>query len=63
MVPITANGQPAAVEYRRDEAGVFRGIGIVVLAPTATGVARVVAFHDEALVTLFGFPESLTDGS
>ncbi|WP_432856769.1 RNA polymerase subunit sigma-70 [Amycolatopsis sp. CA-161197] len=63
MVPTTANGQPAAVEYRRDEAGVFRGIGIVVLAPTATGVARVVAFHDEALVTLFGFPESLTDGS
>ncbi|MFF4592065.1 RNA polymerase subunit sigma-70 [Amycolatopsis sp. NPDC001319] len=63
MLRTTANGQPAAVEYRRDEAGVFRGIGIVVLAPTATGVARVVAFHDEALVTLFGFPESLTDGS
>ncbi|MEV0070290.1 sigma-70 family RNA polymerase sigma factor [Amycolatopsis sp. NPDC050768] len=61
MLATTANGQPAAVEYRRDEAGVFRGRGIVVLDPTAAGVSRVVAFHDAVLVTLFGFPESLTD--
>ncbi|MEV6904878.1 RNA polymerase subunit sigma-70 [Amycolatopsis sp. NPDC051372] len=61
MLATTANGQPAAVEYRRDEAGVFRGRGIVVLDPTAAGVSRVVAFHDAALVTLFGFPPSLTD--
>ncbi|MEU4670045.1 sigma-70 family RNA polymerase sigma factor [Amycolatopsis sp. NPDC023774] len=63
MLATTANGQPAAVEYRRDEAGVFRGRGIVVLDATATGVSRVVAFHDDALVRLFGFPESLTDRS
>ena len=55
---MTANGQPAAAIYRRD-ASAFRASGIVVLAPTATGIARVVAFHDPALVTMFGFREVL----
>jgi RNA polymerase sigma-70 factor (ECF subfamily) len=27
-----------------------------VLAPTATGVFRVIEFHDPALVRMFGFP-------
>jgi RNA polymerase sigma-70 factor (TIGR02960 family) len=61
MIPTTANGQPAAVEYRRDADGGFRAEGIVVLAPTATGVSRVVSFHDPALVTTFGFPATLAD--
>jgi hypothetical protein len=34
---------------------------IVVLAPTATGVSRVIAFHDPALVVQFGFPDVLAD--
>lgn len=50
-----ANGQPAAALYRRAPDGVLCAYGVVVLAPTATGVARVIAFHDPALVTLFGF--------
>jgi RNA polymerase sigma-70 factor (ECF subfamily) len=34
----------------------------VVLAPTATGVSRVIAFHhDPALVVMFGFPDVLAD--
>lgn len=31
----------------------------MVLAPTTGGVARVVTFHDAALVVMFGFPEVL----
>jgi hypothetical protein len=62
MIPTTANGQPAAVVYRRDADGRLRANGIVVLAPTAAGVSRVIAFHDDpALVATFGFPDVLAD--
>jgi RNA polymerase sigma-70 factor (ECF subfamily) len=58
MIATTANGQPAAVEYQRDAAGVHRASGIVVLDVTATGISRVVSFHDPALVTRWGYPET-----
>ena len=61
MIATTANGQPAAVVYHRDADGALRAHGIVVLAPTATGVSRVIEFHDPALVALFGFPDTLAD--
>ena len=51
MIATTANGQPAAVVYHRDADGALRAHGIVVLAPTATGVSRVIEFHDPALVS------------
>ena len=54
MIATTANGQPAAVVYHRDADGALRADGIVVLAPTATGVSRVIEFHDPALVAMFG---------
>ena len=47
MEPTIANGQPAAIVYRRDEQGVLQPNGIVVLEATATGVTRVVAFHHD----------------
>jgi len=57
MLATTANGQPAAVVYRRDPHGVLRANGVVVLTATATGIARVTAFHhDPGLVATFGFP-------
>jgi len=60
MTATTANGQPAAAVYHRDADGTLRANGIVVLAPTATGVSRVIAFHDDpALVVTFGFPGML----
>jgi RNA polymerase sigma-70 factor (TIGR02960 family) len=59
MIATTANGQPAAVVYHRDADGALRADGAVVLAPTATGVSRVIKFHDPALVTAFGFPDVL----
>jgi hypothetical protein len=37
------------------------GTGIVVLALTASGVSRVVEFHDPALVLVFGFPDVIAD--
>lgn len=59
MFPTTANGQPAAVVYRRDSEGALRADGAVVLAPTAAGVSSVVKFHDPALAAMFGFPDVL----
>jgi RNA polymerase sigma-70 factor (TIGR02960 family) len=59
MMATTANGQPAAVVYHRDGPGPLRADGVVVLAPTATGVCRVVKFHDPALVAMFGFADVL----
>jgi RNA polymerase sigma-70 factor (ECF subfamily) len=59
MIATTANGQPAAVVYHRDADGALRADGVVVLTPTATGVSRVVKFHDPDLVATFGFPDAL----
>jgi RNA polymerase sigma-70 factor (ECF subfamily) len=60
MIATRANGQPAAALYRA-ESGVLRAYGVVVLAPTTTGISRVIAFHDPALVALFGFQSTLAD--
>src|SRR5262245_6577022 len=59
MIATTANGQPAAAVYHRDADSTLRAHGIVVLAPTANGVAHVIEFHDPALVATFGFPDVL----
>ncbi|WP_432930598.1 hypothetical protein ACQPZZ_08815 [Microbispora sp. CA-135349] len=59
MIVTTANGQPSAVVYHRDADGALRAAGVVVLAPTAAGVSRVIKFHDSALVATFGFPDVL----
>ena len=59
MIPTTANGQPAAVVYRRDADGQLQADGAVVLAATPAGVSRVIKFHDPALVAMFGFPDVL----
>ncbi len=59
MIATIANGQPAAVVYHRDAGGTLRADGVVVLTTTATGVSRVIKFHDPALVEAFGFPDVL----
>jgi len=61
MIATTANGQPAAVVYYRNADGARRAYGVVVLDATATGVSRVIALHDPALVPMFGFPDVLAD--
>ncbi|NUR63711.1 MAG: RNA polymerase subunit sigma-70 [Catenulispora sp.] len=57
LVATMANGQPAAAIYHREPDGVLRAAGVVVLDATGGGVSRVVAFHDPALVALFGFQD------
>lgn len=57
MLPVSANGQPAAVEYLRDPQGDYRPYGVVVLTVCAAGISRVSSFGDPRLVGLFGFPE------
>jgi RNA polymerase sigma-70 factor (ECF subfamily) len=60
MVATTANGQPAAVVYRRAADGTLRSDGAVVLTATTTGISAVTKFHDPALAATFGFPDVLT---
>ncbi|TDT97782.1 RNA polymerase ECF family sigma subunit [Streptomyces sp. 846.5] len=61
MLPTGANGQPAAIGYRRDPDGVHRAYGVVVLSVRADGVVGVVSFGDPALVPAFGFPALFRD--
>jgi RNA polymerase sigma-70 factor (ECF subfamily) len=56
MIPTTANGQPAAAAYVLGEDGRHHAYGIGVLAPTASGIAQVLAVGDAALVERFGLP-------
>ena len=58
MLASSANGQPAAVGYLRDEDGVRRPYGVTVFTMTAAGISRIVSFGDPSLVAVFGFPES-----
>jgi len=56
FVPVTANGQPGFAVYERQPDGTFRAHAIQVLTVTATGIARIVAFTDQALFPSFGLP-------
>ena len=59
MASLGANGQPAAVGYRRAADGARHAYGVVVLAVTGTGISRIVSFGDTALAPRFGFPATL----
>jgi hypothetical protein len=61
MIATSANGQPAAIVYHRDSDDTLRADGVVVLAPTATGISHVIKFHDPELVRAFGFPDFLAE--
>jgi RNA polymerase sigma-70 factor (ECF subfamily) len=56
MVPVAANGQPAAAAYHRGSDGVYQAYGIVVLTATNTGIAKIVVFADPGLLTRFALP-------
>jgi RNA polymerase sigma-70 factor, ECF subfamily len=55
MLATSANGQPAAAAYTRDQHGSYQPYGICVLTVTSQGISRVSSFGDPGLVTLFGF--------
>ena len=55
MLPTSANGQPAAVEYARDTHGHYQPYGILVLTVTGDGISRISSFGDPGLLAVFGF--------
>jgi RNA polymerase sigma-70 factor, ECF subfamily len=58
MIPLTANGQPAAAMYMR-EGEVHVPFQLHVLDVRSDGVSHVVAFLDDTLFAKFGLPNSL----
>ena len=58
LIPLTANGQPAAAMYMRDGEG-HVPFQLHVLDMHAHGVSRVAAFLDTSLFAKFGLPERL----
>jgi RNA polymerase sigma-70 factor, ECF subfamily len=58
MIPLVANGQPAAAMYLR-AGGVHLPFQLHVLDMRADGVSHVVAFLDDTLFEKFGLPKSL----
>jgi RNA polymerase sigma-70 factor (ECF subfamily) len=55
MLATSANGQPAAAVYTRDQHGNYQPYGICVLTVTDAGIRRISSFGDPRLVTVFGF--------
>jgi RNA polymerase sigma-70 factor (ECF subfamily) len=55
MLATSANGQPAAAAYTRDQHGNYQPYGICVLTVTSQGISRISSFGDPGLITLFGF--------
>lgn len=59
MLPTSANGQPAAAAYRRNEHGDYEPYGMCVLTVTAAGICRISSFGDPGLLAVFGFDRGL----
>jgi RNA polymerase sigma-70 factor (ECF subfamily) len=55
MLATSANGQPAAAAFTRDQDGNYQPYGICVLTVTSAGIRRISSFGDPGLVTVFGF--------
>jgi RNA polymerase sigma-70 factor (ECF subfamily) len=53
MTRTEANGQPAALAWLADAAGVFRPLGVAVLTVDGAGITRIDAFIDAILVAVF----------
>jgi RNA polymerase sigma-70 factor (ECF subfamily) len=63
MLATSANGQPAAAAYTRDQHGNYQPYGICVLTVTGAGIRRISSFGDSRLVTLFGFRPDMPEAS
>jgi RNA polymerase sigma-70 factor (ECF subfamily) len=60
LVPVEANGRPAFGQYRPADDGSFEPWAIVVLEPSAEGIAELTFFLDtQRLFPLFGLPPRL----
>jgi RNA polymerase sigma-70 factor (ECF subfamily) len=56
MIPVLANGQPAAATYHRGGDGSYHALGVAVLTVTATGIAAITVFGDPGLIGKFDLP-------
>jgi RNA polymerase sigma-70 factor, ECF subfamily len=59
MFPTIANGQPAAVAYRRNDDDVLAPFAIAVLSTDEMHITGITVFADPMLVQRFGYPEVL----
>ncbi len=62
MLPVSANGQPAAAAYMRNDEGVHRAHSIQVVTVQGGEITHVAAFVDASLFPLFGLPPSYPAG-
>ncbi|MGL5850675.1 MAG: RNA polymerase subunit sigma-70, partial [Phycicoccus sp.] len=56
MVPVAANGQPAAAAYLRGDDGRHHAYGLAVITTTDGAITRITVFDDATLVALAGLP-------
>jgi RNA polymerase sigma-70 factor (ECF subfamily) len=61
MVATSANSQPAAIAYRKTEAGRHRAFGIAVLTVVSHHIRTISVFAEPRLVEVFGYPPGLED--
>jgi RNA polymerase sigma-70 factor, ECF subfamily len=61
MLATSANGQPAAVAYTRNQHGTYQPYGVVVLTITSNGISQIVAFGDPSLATTFASGQTSTE--
>jgi RNA polymerase sigma-70 factor (ECF subfamily) len=55
MLITSANGQPAAAAYTRDQHGNYQPYGICAFTVTSRGISQVLSFGDPGLLAVFGF--------
>jgi RNA polymerase sigma-70 factor, ECF subfamily len=63
MTPTNANGQPAALAYRRSERGAYEPFAIVLLTTTTTGISRITLFGNTHLFARFALPQMSASAS
>jgi RNA polymerase sigma-70 factor (ECF subfamily) len=63
MIPIVANGQPAAASYQRQDDGTHHALGLAILTVTAAGITRITVFGGgPGQLAGFGLPATMTAG-
>jgi RNA polymerase sigma-70 factor, ECF subfamily len=63
MIPIVANGQPAAAAYQRQDDGTHHALGLAILTVTAAGITRITVFGSRpGQLAGFGLPATMTAG-
>jgi RNA polymerase sigma-70 factor, ECF subfamily len=62
MTPLQANGQLGAASYHRGDDGAYHPFSIVVVATTATHLARISLFGEPGVFDRFGLPAVLPAG-